>query len=50
MQENKKKKGQVYNKAHEYLKRIGLVLTDEQLDMIVEGIVNEVKKQKLLNR
>ena len=47
-EENKKKKGMVYNKAREYLKRIGLELTDEQLDTIVEGIVNEVKKQKLL--
>ena len=44
-EEWKKKKGQVYNKAKIYLSELGLKLTDEQLDTIVEGIVNEVKKK-----
>lgn len=42
-EEYKKKKEEVKQAAEEYLAKIGLKLTDEQIELIIEGIVNAVK-------
>ena len=44
-EQNLKKKEKVYGRAKVYLQQLGLDLTDDQLDTIVEGMVNEVKKK-----
>lgn len=43
-EENQKKKKEVYKKVFEYSEQIGIKVTGEQLDALIEGVVNAVKK------
>ena len=43
-EQNQMKKKEVYKKVFEYSEQIGIKVTGEQLDALIEGVVNAVKK------
>lgn len=43
-EQNQMKKKEVYKKVFEYAEQIGIKVTGEQLDALIEGVVNAVKK------